>query len=395
MTVSSEDYDNMKKQNLKLKLKFELMYFALYGTMACYFPFLALYFESRNLSYTQIGIAFAINSLVGIVAQPVWGYVTDKYLNKKKTLLIASIFCSVLIYGFIFAHSFQYIIISIILLLTFQSVTSPISDAYCYDVIEQTDAFHFGEIRLAGSFGFALVSVVLGNLIEYAGLNSSFVLYSILFIINAYLLYGLSFEDRSTIKRPKFRNLLNLIKQFKFMVFVFSVMIMNIALGANSSYIVVLIKETGGNTSIIGFVWFVIAISELPAFFFGSRIIKKYGELNIFLISVALYAIRFLMCSFEQSYTTIIAIQLMQGVTFPLYLIGVMQHLSKIVPEDIRASGITILSSLGFGLGNFIGNLSGGILLENQDIFFLYRLLAVICIISLLAGIFLKSKVSK
>ena len=382
----------MQSENNALRFRFELLYFALFGTMASYYPFLPLYLESRNLSYTQIGIVFALNSLVGIIAQPIWGYITDKRLTKKKTLFIASIFCAVLIFNFLAAHSFLYIIASIVMLMIFQSITSPMTDAYSYEVMEQTNAFSFGQVRLMGSIGFALVSVALGKVIQLTDLRASFLLFSLLFIINAYLVYGIKYGGKANIKRPSIKDVLDTIKQFKFMVFVFSVLLANIALGANSSYISVLVKETGGSVAILGFVWFVIAICEIPAFFFGSHLQKRFGELNIYLWAIGLYVLRFFLCSIEQSYLSIIAIQ---SVTFPLYLLGAMQYLYKIIPEHIKASGITILSSLGFGLGGFIGNLGGGMLLESYGVYFLYRVLSVFCVLSLLVGIYLKSQEKK
>lgn len=385
----------MQNEKNSIMLRFGLLYSALYGTMACYFPFLLLYLESRNLSYTQIGIVFAINSFVGILAQPIWGYITDKHLNKRKTLLIASVLCAVFILNFIIAHSFLYIIASVILLMIFQSITSPMTDAYCYEVIDLTNAMSFGQVRLMGSVGFALTSVVLGKIIQLTDLRASFLLYSILFLITAYLVHGIKFEGKANIKRPSIRDVINTIKQFKFMVFVFSVLLLNIALGANGSYISVLVTETGGSVTSLGFVWFVIAISEIPAFFFGNHLQKRFGELNIYLWAVGIYVLRFLLCSIEQSYLSVIVIQLLQGITFPIYLVGAMQYLYKIVPDQVRASGITILSSLGFGLGSFIGNLGGGMLLENHGVYFLYRALSVFCVLSLLVGLYLKSQDSK
>lgn len=380
----------MQNGNNALRLRFEILYFTLYGTGACYYPFLLLYLEGRNLSYLQIGVIFAVNSLVGIIAQPVWGYITDKYLNKNKTLLISSIFSALLAFNFLTAQSFPYIIVSVIMLMIFQSITSPMVDAYSLEVIEQTNAFSYGQVRLMGSVSFALISVALGKVIQLTDSRASFILFIILFIITAYLVNSIKYEGKANIKRPSIKEVLDTIKQYKFMVFVFSVLLVNIALGANGSYISVLVKETGGSVTILGFVWFVIAISEIPAFFFGNHIQRRYGELNIYLWAVGLYALRFLLSSIEQSYITVIAIQLLQGISYPLYLMGAMQYLYKIVPEQIKASGITLLSSLGFGLGSFIGNLGGGILLESHGVYYLYKVLSVFCVLSLIVGLYLK-----
>lgn len=380
----------MNKINNMLKLRLIMLYFTLYGTMGCYYPYLPLYLENRRLSYTQMGIVFALNSLTGIIAQPIWGYVTDKRLTKRKTLFTASVFCSLLAFNFLAARSFSYILVSMGLLTIFQSITSPMCDAYCYEVIDRTGSLSFGQVRLMGSIGFAAVSLILGRIIQLTDINASILLYSALFAVTAYLVSGIKTEEKSGIKRPGIKDVLNTAKQLKFMIFIFSVLLINIALGANSSYLSVLVKETGGNASILGFVWFIVAMSEIPAFFFGNRLMKRFGVLNVYLFAAGLFALRFFLCSAEQSYQSVIAIQLMQSVTYPLYLTGAMQYVNMSVPEHIKASGITLISSLGFGLGSFIGNLYGGMLVETRGIYYLYRAMAIFCILSLITGICLK-----
>jgi hypothetical protein len=46
-----------------LSIKLSAVYLTIFGALACYYPFLAIYFADRGLSYSQIGVAFAINSL--------------------------------------------------------------------------------------------------------------------------------------------------------------------------------------------------------------------------------------------------------------------------------------------------------------------------------------------
>ncbi len=381
----------MDLENKTLKLKVRLMYLLLFGSTGCYYPFIAVYFASRNLNYIQIGLAFAANSLIAIIAQPVWGYLTDKYLSKKKTLMIAVSFCALLIFLFILADSFYMIIGATVLLIIFQSVTQPISDSYTYEMIEKTDAFNFGEVRLMGSAGFALAAVIVGKIIQETSIHSTFMIYSLLFILMLITVRSIPFEGNGTAKkRASMKDVSGILKNFRFILMILSVMLASIALGANSSYIAVLIEKTGGSVAILGLVWFVLAFSELPAFFFGNHIIRKLGELNAFIIAMALFAIRFGLCAIEQGYASIIIIQLMQGISFPLFLMGGLQYMNKVVPEQIRATGITLLSSLGFGLGSLFGNLGGGILLDSHSIFFLYAVISCICLLSMASAFFLK-----
>ena len=169
-------------------------------------------------------------------------------------------------------------------------------------------------------------------------------------------------------------------------------MVLNIALQAHSNYVAILIEVTGGNVTNLGFVWFASALSEIPAFFFGAKLLKRYGELNIYIIALILYIIRMLLSAYSTSYITVIAVQFMQSITYPLYLFAVMQYLNVIVPNKIRASGITMLSSLGFGLGGLIGNLGGGFILQYQTPFYLYKVLAMASFVPLLIALILKFK---
>jgi PPP family 3-phenylpropionic acid transporter len=83
----------------------------------------------------------------------------------------------------------------------------------------------------------------------------------------------------------------------------------------------------------------------------------------------------------------------MQSITYPLYLFAAMQYINVIVPDKIRASGITLLSSLGFGLGGLIGNLGGGFILQYQTPFYLYKVLAMASFAALVIALILKFKV--
>jgi PPP family 3-phenylpropionic acid transporter len=378
----------MKMKSVKLNLL--TVYFIAYGGLACYFPFLAVYFKSRGLTYIQSGIVFSLISLISIIAQPIMGYIADKYLSKKKVVLINLIACSGLIYLYIFAGGFYSVILATVSLIFFQGSVMSILDAYCYDISDKVPEVNYGQIRLMGSIGFAVVSLLLGGLIQYFDINVSFYLYSVLFIISALILSGINYKSSANIVRPSASDILEVLKNYKFILFVLSVMVLNITLQAHSNYIAMLIEATGGNVANLGIVWFASALSEIPAFFFGTKLLKKHGELNIYIYALILYIIRMLLSAFSTSYVAVIAIQLLQSITYPLYLVSVMQYINIVVPDKIRASGITLLSSLGFGLGGLIGNLGGGFVLQYKDPFFLYKTMAITCFVSLLIALLLK-----
>lgn len=300
--------------------------------------------------------------------------------------------CSITVFLFIPAGSFVAIAAAVGILIAFQCSITPISDSLSYDIIEQNPKLQFGKIRLVGSISFAIVALALGKAIQYIGINFSFIMYSIFMLGTFFILFGIKHKESSSMERPNLKDLVDVIKNLKFSIFLISVMLVNIMLGAHGSYITVLIEKTGGNVSSIGFVWFAQAISELPLFFIGNRLIKKYGELNIYNAAVLMYVVRMYLSSICSDYNAVISIQLMQSITYPIYLLSIMQYVNKEVPSKIKASGMTMMSALGFGLGGFIGSIAGGSILQSFDVFVLYKAITAVCAAAFVVGMLLKYK---
>ena len=57
------------------------------GGWGAAFPFLGLYFrENASLSGTEVGIVLGALPLVGLVAQPVWGQISDRSGSRSRIL---------------------------------------------------------------------------------------------------------------------------------------------------------------------------------------------------------------------------------------------------------------------------------------------------------------------
>ena len=370
----------MKNNTLSLKLK--LLYIAEFGALACFFPFLTYYFQQRGLSYTEIGIAYAVTSITTVIAQPVWGVITDKYLNKRTTIIIAMVISSLAIYNFVYAKNFYYILFSLILLLSSQSSVISVSDAYTYEIMEHHKDIQYGKIRLMGSVGFAFIILFLGVSIKYFGINSVFVLYSVIMFFGAMIVLSIDYKDKSNIQKIDLLDIVSLIKDKRFFVFIVAIVFANIAMGSNNSYIYLLIKDTGGDVSQLGLLWFVLAISELPLFFFGTNLLKKHGVLNLFIFGMVLLTLRYFLDSICTSFVYVIIVQAMQGITFPLFFMASLEYLNSITPRKMKTSAMSFFGAA-CGLGGFIGNISCGILLEHISIFSVYKIISFICVICL------------
>ncbi|WP_168190148.1 MFS transporter [Caloramator sp. E03] len=374
-----------------LKIKLYFLYYILFSTSACFYPFITLYFQSRNIPYYKIGFLFAINSFVSIICQPIWGIISDRYLGKRKTIFFIMISSAISIISFIFIKSFEMILISIIIFMAFQSPIVPISDAYCYEIIDKNKAIQYGKIRLMGSMGYAVTALILGIVIKKSSIESTFISYTIIMICTIFMLKSINFKSKQAGVPININDISKIIKNKKFILISLAGMFASVAMGANSSYISVLIQKTGGDVSKLGLVWFVIAMSELPLFYIGNKIMKKIGILNFFIIGTTFFVIRFFINSICTSYKTVILVQLMQSITFPLYLLSTIEYVIKNSDSNMKTSALTVFSAFTNGLGGLLGNILGGYILQLSSVFVLYKVLSLSCIISTVVALLLKS----
>lgn len=373
----------------KISLKLKVIYATTFAACACYFPFLTYYFQQRGLNFTQIGVIYAASSTMAIIAPPIWGIITDKHLNKRTTLIITMVVSSVLAYNFVLARNFVYIIISVILFQSFLSSIAPVVDALNYEIIDKKKNIQYGRIRLVGSICYAFSALFCGQIIKHLGSNSAFVVYSIIMLIGVIFVYRIDFKGKESRGKVNLSDFVYLLGDKRFFVFLISVMLAGICLGSDGAYISVLIQKTGGKVTQLGIFGFIVALSEIPSLFYGSKLLKKFGELNLLMLGLIFYALRYFLDSVSISYVSVLIIQSMQGVSYTLLLMSAYQYINKIAPAKLRTSSMTFYTAT-LGTGGLIGNLCGGILLGKISIFMLYKLIASICIVALLVVVMLK-----
>src|SRR5699024_40323 len=69
----------------------KMLLFSFHARNTIILSYLPLYLEYKGLNGTEIGWVLAVGPLAAIVAQPFWGYMSDKYKTVKYILLICII----------------------------------------------------------------------------------------------------------------------------------------------------------------------------------------------------------------------------------------------------------------------------------------------------------------
>lgn len=375
----------------KLVIKLQIFTFIISASSACFGPFLPVYFNDRRLTFSQIGIAFALNAIIAVTVQPIWGYISDKYLNKKKTLFMAIILNMIMIAFFIKAQSFGLILLLIILNNVFMSGIPPIIDAYTFDVIEEKEGLSYSHFRFMASAAWGLTNLGLGYVIKSYGINYTFIIYEIFAVVGLILLYSMHYEGRKNTNKLEFKDVSIIFKNIKLVIFFITIFLMNAAFIGGVNYMNELVKYTGGDVSKLGIVWFVTCTFEVLTFYIAGKLINKLGVINIYIISVIVYGSKFMLDFFFKNANIIIGIQVLEGIAFTLFITSTLEYLNLNTDSKVRATAMSTYAAFG-GLGAFTSSLLGGFALNRITPSALYGVFGGLCFCAL-GGIILLSKI--
>ncbi|MFC5407020.1 MFS transporter [Cohnella soli] len=360
---------------------FNFSYFALF---ALFISFLPVYSAKVGISGTQIGLMLAFGSLVSIFAQPLWGMVSDKARTIKKILILLLAVSSIVGMLLYRAEAAWSLVLLVALMNVFYLPTDPLVESLNFQTAER-EKVGYGSVRMFGALGYACVSLTAGYATKLWGMNSLSWIFFGMSVIALLLALGLS-DVNTSASRPSLKHLKNFLFQSHTWLFFLLVLIVAIPHKMNDTFIGLYMEQLGGDVRLTGVSWFVMTITETIMFAVSSRWIKPGKEATWMAAAAGLYALRFLLSSLAGSPYVLVGLQVFQGLTFVLFYVGAMQYLYRIVPEQWKSTGQTVLTATFFSVSGIIGSSAGGWLIDEFGGEWLYRAMAVLSLAGFALG---------
>ena len=237
----------------------------------------------------------------------------------------------------------------------------------------------FGTIRMWGSIGFGLSSLIIGQFLNSYGVE--FMMWPYLILGTLLLVIAFNIVDAKTststdTKQVQLKDLKVLFTNKKFIIFLSIMMFITITHRANDSFIGLFITSIGGSESLVGIAWFIALISEALIFAFAYYWFKKERALLFLILASVFYTLRWLLFAFTTDPTIVIIGQLLHGLTFGIFYLSALDYVTQLIPKTLNSSGHLIFYSVFFGISGIIGSLIGGFLLDQYGGQTLYLVMA-------------------
>ncbi|OZQ70180.1 MFS transporter [Paenibacillus sp. VTT E-133280] len=363
---------------------FNFLYFAL---LAMFIPFLPVYLGEQGLNPAQIGFIIGTGGFVTIIAQPLWGMISDKTRTIRKVLLIL-LLCSAVTGYFLFdSSSYVRLILFAMLLYFFLMPIDPLAESLNFRISEAA-GISYGSIRTYGALGYGVMALLTGYVMSYFGSQGMALLF-VAISLTSFVVSWFMPDAPVTGKPVTLDSLKHFLSNKETLLFLVLIFISSVPARMNDTFLGVYIRELGGSPELVGQSFFIAAMSEIIVFALSFWWLRKGKELIIISISGAFYFLRFFISAWISDPHLLAYLQILQILTFPVFYSAAIQYLYSIVPVEWRATGQTVLALLFFGVSGILASYAGGALYEAFGGKVLYLTISVMSFIGMLFGLIL------
>lgn len=356
--------------------------------------FLITYLALNGYSPSEIGLLTTIQSLFNLVAQPVWGYLSDSKFKLKTVMLICMVFSIPVTIMFPrVVHSYLLLVGANCLFAVFELPIMGLLDSITNMAAGKNKYVIYGVSRGCGSFFSAVACLFAGGLLDRLGIEYMFVLHAVLMLAAIALLCGFrgtSYSEGSEVseheKKKEERVTLGvaakaLLVNPKYMALLFSTILLNIGLRAGLIYTPIMIVDFGGTSVHNGYAMAVNTIGMAPCMLVYSYLIaKKIPNHKLYMAGCIFTIIRIFSLTWVSSLGGLIGVQIINSLSYGFLQPAMIASICAVVTKKLHTTAITFTTAVFSAASSLLGGYIAGFMVESwgmQTMFFAAALFAV------------------
>ncbi len=346
---------------VKEQYRLPVLYFLLLGAFAGWQTFYNVHLDRIGYSSMQIGAINAIFISTSALVVPFWGILADRYGNNRILLLMTTI-CALMVFLIGETVAFHWMVFLVAVISVFHQPSGAVVDGMAMGFVRGNPRFSFGQFRLWSSAGYAAAALLVGYLARQGTaviFRVSALLFLLLSLFNLVTLPDQPVKERSLVN---FRSFGIFFRNTSLMLFLLIIFFFGIASAPLLQFINLYYSDIGASSSFLGWVFFVQAIPEIPAFFLGARLTKRIGGEKMILLSMAVTFLRMFLYGFISDPQVAIIFSIFHCITIAFFLLGVVEYVHDRTPDHLRTTGQALIWAFYYGAGVTVGNLLLGYL---------------------------------
>jgi PPP family 3-phenylpropionic acid transporter len=384
-----------------------------YTTIGVFAPYFNLYLQHVGLTSTEIGLVLSVPPLMALLFQPVWGLINDRFSIQRQSVGMAILAAPLISLLLLLRPSFLWLMGTVACLALFQTGVTPVMDSL---TIQQTGVRNYGKVRMFGSLGWALASVTASLIYSRnAGIGHLPELYLFAGVMAFLGLMGYPFprskgpkrsirpvepplaeseksaRERSTDaplpwwKRARFTEIQRLLRNRPFLLVLAFIFLVSTSQIMNSNFYSLYYRDMGHPMSLLGVIYALGALSELPFFYVVGGILERFGPRKVFVVGGSVFCFRWIVLAFGPPTWALFLLQMLHGISFSFTFAAGVALAAEVSHVDNRATAQSVYSAVNMGLAAITGSILGGVVLGDIGPRGVYEVASVLCFAGLVS----------
>lgn len=351
-------------------------YFLYFVAFASLMPFFVLFYQSLGFDGAQIGLLTGIPPLITMVTAPFGTGVADATRRHKWVMSIGIVIAVLAIFLLPSLTNFAAVFVTIIVFSTFLAPVASLADSATMTMLGEERAM-YGRVRLGGTIGWGLFAPVAGALAQYYGLKVVFWCFSAVMLINLFVSqkFVYSSHEKDSTNNGGIRILL---ANRRWIIFLFVAFLGGLGSSSAASYLYPYMRELGANEATMGIALTISTLTEIPMFFFGDRLVKKFGSYGLLILSLVLFGTRSILYAAIRTPAMVLIVQAFGGMIFPALWTAGVSYADEHAPMGLKSSAQGLFGAASFGFGGAVSGFISGLLLKSVGGRGMYLVLGII-----------------
>ncbi|HLE92484.1 MAG TPA: major facilitator superfamily domain-containing protein 6 [Anaerolineales bacterium] len=338
-------------------------YFLYFAAFASLLPFFVLFYQQLGFNGAQIGLLAGLPPLITLAGAPFLTGVADS--TQQHRLIMGTGIAVAIIVMMIMPSlkSFAIVFLLIVIFNIFLSPVSPLADSATMSMLGD-ERIMYGRVRLGGTIGWGLFAPIAGTLVENYSLRIAFLVFCAIMLINFFVSQKFAFgkPEEHAGNRGGIRTLLT---NRRWIFFLLTAFLGGVGAFSVASYLFPYMAELGASETTMGIALTIATLTEIPVFFFGHHLVKRFTAHGLFMLALLLIGIRSLFYAVVDTPFLVFIVQAFGGTIFPAMWLAGVSYADENAPAGLKSTAQGLFGAVTFGFGSAVGGFLGGLMLEN------------------------------
>jgi PPP family 3-phenylpropionic acid transporter len=249
----------------------------------------------------------------------------------------------------------------------FYNTLQPLLDSLSLRLAQKNPTFSYGSIRIAGGLGWAFTGTLVGHYIDAIDTTVIFFFSAASMLLTFVVTLWIKTDNSSFIQNsPSLKQIKYIFKEKALIILLTCVFLVSAGATTIWNFYSIYMKENGASSTLVGYGLSFQGLCELPLFYFSARIIQKLGIKTTLIVTILATSCRMLLYSAVKDPVMALFIELLHGISWSLFWVVCVEYVDRLVKEEWRATGQSLLYAAYFGIGAIAGNFWTGYLYDSK-----------------------------